>query len=64
MNLTHPNESTPGESRARLKGINGYKFHDHQTLQGFFQTMLLRYNKCTTKKFDLDLGGHHSKEPT
>jgi len=38
--------------------------HHHQTPQGFIQTKLPRYNKSTTKEFDLDLKEHHSKEPT
>jgi len=64
MNLTDPNESAPGESRARLKAIDGYRYHHHQAPQGFIKTWLLRYSKSTTKKFDLYLRDHHSKEPT
>jgi len=63
-NLTHPNESTPGESRARHKGIDGYRYHHHQTPHGVIQTTLLKYSKSTTKNFDLDVRDHHSQEPT
>jgi len=31
MNLTRPHESTPGELRARFKGIDRYRYHHHQT---------------------------------
>jgi len=31
MNLTQPNESTPGKSKARLKEIDGYRYHHHQS---------------------------------
>ena len=37
--------------------------HEHQTLQGFFQTKLPIYSRSITKEFDFNLRGHHYKEP-
>jgi len=64
MNLTHPNESTLGEIRTRLKGIDRYRKSLPPNSSRVHPNCAPRYSKSTTKEFDLDLGEHHSKEPT